>query len=107
MIGGVANLMTNDGGLLARLADWTDRIAAGELPRQKPERPQGIERNMVVTLWDWSRPTAYLHDSDRHRQKEADRQWLGCALRLNGAEHGLGSDSGSGASTPRPRQRCR
>jgi cytochrome c551/c552 len=32
MVGGVANLMANDGGLLARLADWTDRIAAGELP---------------------------------------------------------------------------
>ena len=53
MVGGVANLMTNDGGLLARLADWTDRIAAGELPRQKPERPQGVERNIVLTLWNW------------------------------------------------------
>jgi len=39
--------------------DWTDRIAAGELPFAKPERPQGIERNVVLTLWDWSRPTAY------------------------------------------------
>jgi hypothetical protein len=43
-------------------ADWTDRIAAGELPFAKPERPQGIERNVVLTLWDWSRPTAYMHD---------------------------------------------
>jgi hypothetical protein len=43
-------------------ADWTDRIAAGELPFTKPERPQGRERNVVLTLWDWSRPTAYLHD---------------------------------------------
>ncbi len=43
-------------------ADWTDRIAAGELPFAKPERPQGIERNVVLTLWDWSTPTAYLHD---------------------------------------------
>ena len=43
-------------------ADWTDRIAAGELPFAKPERPQGMERNVVLTLWDWSRPTAYLHD---------------------------------------------
>ncbi len=47
---------------LRYFADWTDRIAAGELPFAKPERPQGIERNFVVTLWDWSRPTAYLHD---------------------------------------------
>jgi hypothetical protein len=42
--------------------DWTDRIAAGELPKSKPPRPQGVERNVVITLWDWSRPTAYLHD---------------------------------------------
>ena len=42
--------------------DWTDRIAKGELPFAKPPRPQGIERNIVLTLWDWSRPTAYLHD---------------------------------------------
>jgi hypothetical protein len=43
-------------------ANWTDRIAAGELPKSKPARPQGVERNVVITLWDWSRPTAYLHD---------------------------------------------
>jgi hypothetical protein len=42
--------------------DWTDRIAKGELPFAKPPRPQGIERDIVLTLWDWSRPTAYLHD---------------------------------------------
>ncbi len=42
--------------------DWTDRIAKGELPFAQPPRPQGIERNIVLTLWDWSRPTAYLHD---------------------------------------------
>jgi hypothetical protein len=42
--------------------DWTDRIAKGELPFAQPSRPQGLERNVVLTLWDWSRPTAYLHD---------------------------------------------
>jgi hypothetical protein len=42
--------------------DWTDRIAKGELPFAQPARPQGVERNVVLTLWDWSRPTAYLHD---------------------------------------------
>lgn len=47
---------------LAMFADWTDRIAAGELPFAKPERPQGIERNIVISLWDWGRPQAYLHD---------------------------------------------
>jgi hypothetical protein len=48
---------------LSLFADWTDRIAAGELPAAKPDRPQGIERNLVITMWDWSRPTAYLHDA--------------------------------------------
>jgi hypothetical protein len=46
----------------ALFADWTDRIAAGELPFARPDRPQGIERNVVLTLWDWSTPTGYLHD---------------------------------------------
>src|SRR6266545_4202974 len=44
------------------LGDWTDRIAAGELPAVKPPRPQGLERNVVVTVWDWSGPKTYLHD---------------------------------------------
>jgi len=44
------------------LGDWTDRIAAGELPFAQPQRPQGIERNLVLTLWDWSSTTAYMHD---------------------------------------------
>ena len=42
--------------------DWTDRIAAGALPESKPARPQGVERNVVVTVWDWSNSRAYLHD---------------------------------------------
>jgi hypothetical protein len=46
----------------ANFADWTDRVAAGELPFAKPDRPQGIERNVVLTLWDWSKPTDYMHD---------------------------------------------
>ena len=43
-------------------ADWTDRIAAGETPAERPERPSGIERNVVVTVRDWSDAKAYLHD---------------------------------------------
>jgi len=43
-------------------ADWTTRISKGELPFAKPERPTGIERNVVVTEWEWGRNTAYLHD---------------------------------------------
>jgi hypothetical protein len=47
---------------LKLFGDWTDRIAAGELPFDKPARPQGIERNFVITTWDWSTPTGYMHD---------------------------------------------
>ena len=43
-------------------ADWTDRIAEGELPHAKPPRPQGIERNLVITTWDWADEKHYLHD---------------------------------------------
>src|SRR5262245_15922165 len=43
-------------------ADWTNRVAAGELPASKPSRPQGVERNVVITLWDWAGPKDYLHD---------------------------------------------
>ncbi len=48
--------------------EWTDRIAKGELPHTRPQRPQGAERNIVVTLRDWMDDKHYLHDliaSDR------------------------------------------
>ncbi len=47
---------------LANLGDWTDRVAKGELPKTDPPRPQGKERNVVVTEWDWNTPSTYLHD---------------------------------------------
>ena len=47
---------------LEMFADWTDRILAGELPPEPPPRPQGVERNVVITQWDWADPKAYLHD---------------------------------------------
>jgi hypothetical protein len=47
---------------LELFGDWTDRVASGELPVSRPARPQGIERNLVVSLWDWGTPTSYLHD---------------------------------------------
>ena len=47
---------------LELFGNWTDAIAAGELPFSKPQRPQGISRNVVITEWEWSETTAYLHD---------------------------------------------
>ncbi|HWN37782.1 MAG TPA: carboxypeptidase-like regulatory domain-containing protein, partial [Gammaproteobacteria bacterium] len=46
---------------LTMYADWTDRIAAGEVPPMPP-RPQGIERNLVLTLWEWGGPATFAHD---------------------------------------------
>ncbi|NNE20067.1 MAG: carboxypeptidase regulatory-like domain-containing protein [Myxococcales bacterium] len=59
--------MFGQSALLEMFASWTDRIADGELP-PAPPRPQGLERNVVVTLWDWADEQTYLHDqisSDR------------------------------------------
>ena len=46
---------------LAEYGDWTDRIKNGELP-SAPPRPQGMERNVVITEWDWATPKEYFHD---------------------------------------------
>ena len=43
-------------------ADWTDRILAGEVP-PTPPRPQGVERNLVLTMWQWSSPRKHVHDN--------------------------------------------
>ena len=48
---------------LALLGDWTDRVDKGELPKSDPPRPTGMERNVVVTEWDWATPTMYVHDT--------------------------------------------
>jgi hypothetical protein len=63
----MTNMATNIGRMHAPqaiklFADWTDRIAAGELPAAQPRRPQGRERNVVITQWDFSEPQFYLHD---------------------------------------------
>lgn len=59
----VATAMGQLGGAPPKyLADWTDRIAQGELPASTPSRPTGAERNVVATVRDWSDPQSYLHD---------------------------------------------
>ena len=58
---------------LAMYADWTDRIARGELPAAAPARPQGRERNVVITMWDWGTPTARICTT-RSRATSATRR---------------------------------
>ena len=81
-----AQLMGHDR-VLAMYADWTDRIAAGEVPPQPP-RPEGIERNLVITLWDWGNSTTQMvHDvivtDKRNAQVNANGPYYGVA-QLNG-----------------------
>jgi hypothetical protein len=49
--------------LLTRtLAEWVERIRAGQLP-PAPQRPTGVERNFVVTQWDWGSAQSFVHDN--------------------------------------------
>src|SRR5215468_1314711 len=59
MVGGIGRMGKER--TLAMFGDWTTRIANGELP-PAPPRPSGVERNVVITLWDWAGSKAYLHD---------------------------------------------
>jgi hypothetical protein len=61
MMGGLAQLGAKRA--TEMFGDWTTRVKNGELPADAPPRPQGIERNIVITQWDWADPKAYLHDS--------------------------------------------
>ncbi len=47
---------------LKYFAQWADEIEKGAMPTARPERPQGVARNLVVTTWEWSRPKHSLHD---------------------------------------------
>jgi len=48
-------------GMLRILANWTNRIAEGLVPQQPP-RPEGTERNVVVTLRDIGGDHDFMHD---------------------------------------------
>ena len=46
---------------LDMLVDWSGRIATGEAP-EAPPRPKGVERNVVITMWNWGDNVAFVHD---------------------------------------------
>jgi hypothetical protein len=70
---------------LAMFADWTDRIAAGEVP-PAPPRPQGMERNVVVSMWDWADPREYFHDAIASDKRTA-------IVNANGSIYGVHENS--------------
>lgn len=50
---GMASRFQALGSMRQAFAEWTDRVAAGEAPADAPPRPRGVERNLVISLWDW------------------------------------------------------
>ena len=46
---------------IGMFADWTRRIEDGEIPAQAPPRPSGVERNIVISQWDWGNGR-FMHD---------------------------------------------
>jgi hypothetical protein len=101
---------------LKLFGDWTDSIAAGELPFAKPARPQGVARNVVITEWEWSDPTAYLHDeisTDRWNPKvnangklygspEDSTDYIPILDPARTASHPIGDPIRSGTARPSP-----
>jgi hypothetical protein len=59
------------GDLRKVFADWTDRIAAGAYPKEAPPRPSGVERNLVISLWDWATPTSGRSDAAATSDRDA------------------------------------
>ncbi len=50
--------------------NWTDRIAKGDVPATAPLRPAGVERNLVVTLWDWGTPKNGRSDAEASNTRD-------------------------------------
>jgi hypothetical protein len=70
---------------LAMYADWSDRVAAGEVP-PAPPRPRGRERDVVLTMWNWGGPRQTIHDeivTDKRNPR----------LYPNGQVYGLGGSA--------------
>lgn len=57
---GVLNIQGQQPSLEA-FSKWTEAVANGALP-PVPDRPQGIERNLVVTQWDVGSDHTFMHD---------------------------------------------
>jgi len=47
--------------LLEALSAWSQQVRDGAVP-PAPARPQGLERNLVLTQWEWGDGFTYAHD---------------------------------------------
>jgi len=60
---GMSGMFNFIGEQRAAFGNWTDAIKAGAYPMVPPPRPKGIERNLVVTQWEWGEADSYSHDA--------------------------------------------
>ncbi len=72
---------------LNMFAVWTQKIAAGAVPKEKPPRPQGIERNVVLSVWDWANGRQIHDEISTDRRKPTVNQ--------NGLIYGASSSTGT------------
>ena len=75
--------------------------------RRAPPRPQGVERNVVITEWDWADPKAYLHDEISTDKRNPHGQRQRPDLRLARGEHRLSARARSGHQHRDQRASCR
>jgi hypothetical protein len=71
---------------LKMYAAWTDKIAAGALP-PAPPRPEGLERNVVLTIQDWGQGR-FVHD------QASSYRW-NPKVNANGPIYGMGTLHGT------------
>jgi streptogramin lyase len=64
------------GVLRKSLAEWGARIEKGEVP-PAPPRPSGVERNMVITQWNWGLDGSYIHDNVSTDKRDPTRYGYG------------------------------
>ena len=98
----LASAMNQLGGVPPKyLADWTERVAKGELPHAQPQRPRGVERNIVATVRDWSTDKAYMHDLSGTDRRNPTVNALRQAVRRARAQRPTSSRSSIRRPTPR------
>ena len=83
---------------MALFGDWTDRIAAGEVPKSKPPRPAGCRAQRRHQRVGLEQSQGLSARRDFHRQAQSDGQRQRADLRLDGIEHGFRAGARPGTS---------
>jgi hypothetical protein len=73
---------------LKMFADWSDRIAKGEIPPEAPPRPTGVERNLVISEWDWA-GGHFVHDLIASDKRDPNVSANGTIFGVDNINHNL------------------